>query len=193
MKKYSGVLKRVREIEEKRGIEYARTSGKLYKGLKVVHILSASWALLMNLFFLLSLWINFAGEEKMAQLEGLVLTVAVCSLGLILGFVLTCFKINIAGAVSSLASSVMLIVTYGREMSDVLGFWGFKPSFYWRHLIPLVLAAITIIWMVIIAVRERINTNKLYKKVSEGLYEEFKKNSENTDDEWEEFLKNYNA
>jgi glycerol-3-phosphate acyltransferase PlsY len=193
MKKYSGVLKRVREIEEKRGIEYARIGGKLYKGLKVVHILSASWALLMNLFFLLSIWINFAGEEKMPQLQGLVLTVAVCSLGLILGFVLTCFKINIAGAVSSLASSVMLIVTYGREMSDALGFWGFKPSFYWRHLIPLVLAAITIIWMVIIAVRERINTNKLYKKVSEGLYEEFKKNSENTDDEWEEFLKNYNA
>lgn len=193
MKKYSGVLKRVREIEEKRGIEYARTSGKLYKGLKAVHILSASWALLMNLFFLLSLWINFAGEEKMAQLQGLVLTVAVCSLGLILGFVLTCFKINIAGAVSSLVSSVMLIVTYGREMSDVLGFWGFNPSFYWRHLIPLVLAAITIIWMVIIAVRERIKIDKLYKKVAEGLYEEFKKNSENTDDEWEEFLKNYNA
>ena len=47
--------------------------------------------------------------------------------------------------------------------------------------------------MVIIAVRERINTNMLYIKVSEGLYEEFKKNSENTDDEWEEFLKNYNA
>lgn len=193
MKKHLGVLKRVREIEEKRGIEYARTSGKLYKGLKVVHILSASWALLMNLFFLLSLWIVFSGKEKMAELEGLVLTVAVCSLGLILGFVLTCLKINIAGAVSSLVSSVMLIVTYGREMSDVLGFWGFKPSFYWRHLIPLALAIITIIWMVIIAVRERIKTNKLYKKVSEGLYEEFKKNSENTDEEWEEFLKNYNA
>lgn len=192
MKKYSGVLKKVREIEEKRGIEYPRTDGKLYKGIKIAHIISGAWALVMNVFFLLSLWIKFSGEEKMAELEGLILTISICSFGLILGFVLTNLKINIVGSAVSLMSSVLLIITYGRELSDVLGFWGFKPFFYWRHLIPLILVAITIIWLCVIAVRAKIKTDKLYKKVTEGLYEEFKSNSENTDDEWDEFLKNYN-
>ena len=193
MKKYSGVLKKVREIEEKKGIEYARTNGKLYKGVKIFHILTMTWALVTNLFFLFGVLIKFEGEERLAELEGLILTIALCSLGLILGFVLSCLKVIIVGGAASVVSSVMLIVTYGRELSDVLGFWGFKPSFYWRHLIPLVLAVITIVWLIIIAVRERIKTDSLYKKVSEGLYEEFKKNSENTDEEWEEFLKNYNT
>ncbi len=192
MKKYSGVLKKVREIEEKRGIEYPRTDGKLYKGIKIAHIISGAWALVMNVFFLLSLWIKFSGEEKMAELEGLILTISICSFGLILGFVLTNFKINIVGSAVSLMSSVLLIITYGRELSDVLGFWGFKSIFYWRHLIPLILVAITIIWLCVIAVRAKMKTDKLYKKVTEGLYEEFKSNSENTDDEWDEFLKNYN-
>ena len=48
MKKYEGVLKRVREIEFKRGITYAKTDGKLYKGSKVLFILI--WRIRLLLF-----------------------------------------------------------------------------------------------------------------------------------------------
>lgn len=39
MKKFDGVLKRVRMLEEKNGISYAKPEGKLYKTLKVLYIL----------------------------------------------------------------------------------------------------------------------------------------------------------
>ena len=37
MKKYPGVLKRVREIEAKRGISYIKPEDKLYKGIKIIY------------------------------------------------------------------------------------------------------------------------------------------------------------
>lgn len=196
MKKYEGILKRVREVEEKRGISYVKTDGKLYKGIKIVHIISAVWALIMNSLFLISLWINFGGSEKMVELQGIIITVSVCSVLIIAAMVLNKLKIYIVGAVLSVIPSVLLILTFGRELSDVLGFWGFKPVFYWRHLIPLALAIITMVWLLIIALRERVKTDKLYKKVTAGLYETFSHKADATevsDEEWEEFLKTYNS
>ncbi len=195
MKKYSGVLKKLREVEEKRGISYARTDGKLYKGIKIVHIIAAVWALIMNSLFMISIWLNFAGTEKMAQLSNLMITVAVCSVLLLAGLILNCLKINIIGAVLSVVDGVILILTFGRQLEDVLGFWGFKPVFYWRHLIPLLLVIITAVWLAVIALREKIKTDKLYKKVLAGLYDNFRHKEDITevgDEEWEEFLKNYN-
>ena len=38
MNMYEGVLNRVRQIEEKNGIKYAKTDGKLFKTLKFVNM-----------------------------------------------------------------------------------------------------------------------------------------------------------
>ena len=39
MKLQQNILNRVRQVEEKRGIVYAKTDGKLYKTLKVFYII----------------------------------------------------------------------------------------------------------------------------------------------------------
>ena len=38
MKMYDSVLQRVKILEEKNGIKYANTDGKLYKALKIIFI-----------------------------------------------------------------------------------------------------------------------------------------------------------
>ena len=48
------VLKRVRQVEEKNGIIYAKTDGRLYKTLKVLYTVVFAYTLAVNLLFVLS-------------------------------------------------------------------------------------------------------------------------------------------
>ena len=81
-------------------------------------------------------------------------------------------------------------------MKDSLGVMGFKPSFYWRHLIPLAVLAVIMIVMSAIALRAKIKTEKQYKRITENLYEIYNINiAENgetvTDEQWTAFLEAY--
>ena len=51
MKMQESVLKRVRMIEEKHGITYAKTDGKLYKALRVSYTLLFIYTMGINLLF----------------------------------------------------------------------------------------------------------------------------------------------
>ena len=81
-------------------------------------------------------------------------------------------------------------------MKDTLGLFGFKYSFYWRHLAPLVLLVILTVILTAIAVRARVKTEKQYKKVTENLYKLYNVTVGNesdgiTDEQWETFLQTY--
>lgn len=196
MKKYDGVLKRVRILEEKKGIKYADTNGKLYITLKVLCIIAAIYGMATNLLFILGHILMYAGTNEMNEVTGKIVTVSVCTLAIIASLILNKFKIYITGAVLNLLSAVFLTLQFANLLLDDLGFLGFKTSFYVRHLIPLALMVIFMVWLTIIALRAKIKTDRMYKKVTENLYNMYRVNEAEanvmSDDKWDEFLKSYN-
>lgn len=195
MKKYDGVLKRVRILEEKNGIKYAKANGKLYKGLKVLYSIAGVWTFFMNLFFILGFLLQYAGTDNMPEALNYIITATVCTVLMIAGYVLNCCKIYLAGGIMSVLPAVVLIPFFALRLEDSLGFMGFKLSFYWRHFAPLALMVIFMVWMTVIAVREKVKTNRMYKKVCENLYNMYNVSVANgdviTDEQWDEFLAGY--
>ena len=196
MKKYDGVLKRVRAIEEKRGIKYANTDGKLYSTLKVLCILAAIWGMATNLLFVLGHILMYAGTENMSGVVDRIVTVSICTVLIIASLILNKFKIYIISAVLNLLSAVFLILQFANLLTDDFGFLGIKTTYYFRHFIPLALMSIFIVWMTAIAVRAKVRTDRMYKKVIENLYNMYRINEADvdilSDEEWDEFLTSYN-
>lgn len=194
MKKYEGVLQRVREIEYKRGITYAKTDGKLYKGLKICYVLSFAWIFITCTMMILGHLIIMSDGTEIDK--NFLITSSVCLGAVIIGFVLQLFKQHIAGTAINTVSALFLIFQISSVLKYDLGFLGYRTDFYFYYLIPAVLMIIFAVCMSVIAIRAEIKLNRMYKKVTENLYEMYRiseKDSVNmTDGQWEEFLKNYN-
>ncbi len=195
MKKYDGVLQRVRIVEEKYGIKYAKTDGRLYKSLKLIYSIIGAWTFFMNLFFVLGFLLMYSGTENFASVKNSIITVSVCTGVMVIGYALNCFKLYLAGGILSVVPTVFLIPLFGGILEDSLGFLGFKLSFYWRHLGPLVAMVILMVWLTVIALRAKIKTDRQYKKVTENLFNRYNfgvEGQEMTEEQWDEFLSTYN-
>ncbi len=194
MKKYDGVLQRVRAVEEKHGIKYAKTDGKLYISLKFIYSAIGVWTFFMNLFFVLGFLLMYSGTENFASVKNSIITVSVCTGVMVLGYVLNCFKLYLAGGILSVVPTVFLIPLFGGILKDSSGFLGFKLSFYWRHLGPLVAMVILMVWLTVIALRANIKTDRQYKKVTENLFSIYSVGEDAQDmseEQWDEFLSTY--
>lgn len=198
MKMQYNILQRVRRIEEKAGIKYAKADGKLYITLKVLYIILFAYTMAINVLYVLGTSLVYSGKDTFADIKNSLITVTVASLGLIAALVFAKFKnkiwANITCMALNLLSCIFLVLTFAQRLTDDLGFLGYKFSFYWRHSVPLLLIIIFSAWFCIIAIREMVKTKKQYKKVVENLYEKYNVASENeqlSEEEWEEFLKNY--
>ncbi len=187
MKMYDSVLKRVKILEEKNGIKYADTNGRLYSTTKVLFILIFIYAMVIKSFY-------FLGALIVPQLELEVVTPAICTALLIAGFVLAVCKVHIIGSVLTAVSSVILTLNFSKVLIDDLTD-KLLPKFYWAHLAPLCLLVICAVIMTVIAVRSKIKLKKMYNKVAENIYNTYKINvagGEVIDEEkWEEFLENF--
>ena len=58
MKMYEGVLKRVKQLEEKNGIKYSKTDGKLFTSFKVINVLAFIWTVIMNFLYIIYRFIH---------------------------------------------------------------------------------------------------------------------------------------
>ncbi len=190
MKKYDGVMQRVRIIEEKHGIKYAKTDGKLYSALNVLFIISAIWSLLMNLFFLLGILFRYSGTEDFGGFKNALISVSICSVLVIVGYVLNRVKLYEASGIISVVACVLTAVTFAPLLEDTLGLLGYSYSFYLRHVAPNAAMIIFIVWMSILAIRARYYTNRQYKKVTENLFLQYR-TQDITDEQWDEFLRDY--
>ncbi len=198
MKKYESIMKRVREVEEKHGIKYARPDGKLYKGLKISYTLVFIYTLFINLMFIAGMLLVHSGNDSMASVKNYVINAAVCSGVLIIAFIFMCIKkLRVVGLIASIVPLPFMAIFFGVALKDDLGFLGFKLSYYWRHLGPAVIMFIFIAVMLIIALRAAYKTNKRYKHIVNNLYATYHSDLEGegenalTEEQWEEFLKNY--
>lgn len=186
------VLRRVRMIEEKNGIKYAKTDGKLYKTLRVLYIITFAYTMAINLLYIAGMLLVYGGTDNFKNVVNSLISVCVCTAVIIAGFVLSFFRFKFAAGVMSIAPEIFLIPVFGAVMKDDLGFMGFTASFFWRHFAPLALLVILMTATTVIAVRARIKTEKQYKKVTENLYKLYQSTGGDiSDDQWEEFLKEY--
>ena len=192
MKMQESVLMRVRMIEEKNGIKYAKTDGKLYKTLRVLYIITFAYTMAINLLFIAGMLLVYGGTDNFKNVANSLISVFICTAVIIAGFVLSFFRFKFAAGVMSIAPEIFLIPVFGAVMKDDLGFMGFTASFFWRHFAPLALLVILMTATTVIAVRARIKTEKQYKKVTENLYKLYQSTGGDiSDDQWEEFLKEY--
>lgn len=192
MKMQESVLRRVRAVEEKNGIKYAKTEGKLYKTLRVIYIILFSYTMAINLFFVAGTALVYGKTDNFINVQNTVISVCVCTAVIIAGFVLSFFRFKLAAGIISIIPEILLISVFGSAMKDITGFMGYTVSFFWRHFIPLVLLVIIMTATTVIAVRARIKTEKQYKKVMDNLYNIYKQSGTDiTDEQWEEFLKYY--
>lgn len=192
MKMQESVLRRVRMIEEKNGIKYAKTDGKLYKTLRVLYIITFAYTMAINLLFIAGMLLVYGGTDNFKNVANSLISVCICTAVIIAGFVLSFFRFKFAAGVMSIAPEIFLIPVFGAVMKDDLGFMGFTASFFWRHFAPLALLIILMTATTVIAVRARIKTEKQYKKVTENLYKLYQSTGGDiSDDQWEEFLKEY--
>ena len=192
MKMQESVLKRVRMIEEKHGITYAKTDGKLYKALRVSYTLLFIYTMGINLLFICGMLLTRLGTDNFKGILNSLITVIVCTVFIIAGFCLSFTRFKLAAGLLSVLPEIMLIVVFGAIMKDSLGVMGFKVSYFWRHFAPLLILVILMAVTTVIAVRARFKTEKQYKKVLDNLYELYSLNSDDiSDEQWEAFLEEY--
>ena len=193
LKKYDSIMKRVRFLEEKRGISYARVGGKLFRGVTVVASIAWIYTFLMNLMFILSMSLALSiGQADFSFVGNAFVTICVGCILMVLGAVLFFVRFKIIGSIVCFVPLTFMVLSFANHMEDSLGFLGFKLSFYWRHAAPALILAIMLIWLFAIALRERVKTEKMYKNIVENLYNTYHKgDDEITEEQWEEFLQNY--
>lgn len=192
MKMQESILRRVRMIEEKNGIKYAKTDGRLYKTLRVLYIIVFAYTMVINLLYIAGMAFVYGGTDGFKDIANSFISVCICTGLMIAGFVLSFFRFKLAAGIISIVPEIFLIPVFGVELRDSFGFMGFKTSFYWRHLAPLAILIILMTATTIIALRAKLKTEKQYKKVTDNLYKLYKESGADlTDEQWEEFLANY--
>lgn len=191
MKYYEGVAQRVRKLEEKNGIIYAKPDGSLYNTLKWIYILVFIYGNFNTLAYLLGMTIIHSNNLNEFSLE--ISTAAICLVLMIIGLVLILKKVHIIGTALNVLPAVVLIFffKYGLTESDGVVYL----KYYWRHLAPMVIIALMTIWLAIIAIRANLKFKKGYIKVTENLYNLYKVNvstgEELEEEQWTEFLQKY--
>lgn len=196
MKMYESVLTRVRTVEQKNGINYAKTDGILYKTLRVIYSVIFFYTVIINLLFIAGMFLVRYGTDNFKSVKNLLISVCVCTGVMLAGYIMSFFKFKLTAGIISVLPEILLIPLFGSAMKDTLGLFGLKYSFYWRHLAPLVLLVILNVILTVIAVRARVKTEKQYKKVTENLYKLYNVTVGNesdgiTDEQWEIFLQTY--
>lgn len=179
-------------IEEKNGIKYAKTDGRLYKTLRVFYIIVFAYTMVINLLYIAGMAFVHGGTDAFKDIANSFISVCICTALMIAGFVLSFFRFKLVASIISVVPEIFLIPVFGVELRDILGFMGFKISFYWRHLAPLAILIILMTATTVIAVRAKVKTEKQYKKVTDNLYKQYKESGADlSDEQWEEFLANY--
>ena len=192
MKMQESVLRRVRMVEEKHGITYAKTDGRLYKALRVSYTLLFIYTMGINPLFICGMLITRLGTDNFKGILNSLITVIVCTVLIIAGYVLSFTRFKLVSGILSVLPEIMLVVVFGSIMKDSLGVMGFKVSYFWRHFAPLLILVILMAVTTVIAVRARIKTEKQYKKVLDNLYALYSLNSDDiSDEQWEAFLEEY--
>lgn len=176
-------LKKIYRYEEKRGIRYAKSDGKLYKFLLLFGFLSWLWMATTELLYILGKTLLISGGSGkidnvfIALLVSLVL-IALSVLFYALRLRVTAFAVSIIGGVLSVLSFARItrvgdsVSSAGGTISEFdQGYFGLRKIFYWRHGIPVLLVTVLFASLIVIIVRERRIMKREYEAITENSYD----------------------
>ncbi len=200
MKKNEKIVEKVKQYQNKRGVRYATHEGELYKFLKVLYTLTFAYNLVFNVFYILVILVSLdAGSFNYNAARFNFLTVCIATGVMIAGYVLTLIsKTRWAGRIVSvvaLAASALALFSAvsGSETAtgiEITRFLGVPFYYWWRHLIPALAGVAVLAWMMIIDILAIFRYNRLYKRLEDELYRQFRAKNEDdlSDENWQSFL-----
>lgn len=189
MKMNETILAQVRKSEYKYNYTYAKKDGSLYKGLRTAFIIAFVFAAIFALFVALQPWVNDGVKYESANT---IPTIYAFLISGVLAVVFVAFKISVATAVLSVPTSIFVLLEFAKLLPDPNGILGLNLKFYWAHLIPVLVVVFCAVFMLVIELRANRILKQNYVKISNRIYEEYSLKAENlSEEEWEEFLKNY--
>lgn len=198
MKKYESIVKRVQAYEDKCCAEYQKIGGPLFNMLRKIYVFVAVYAVCVDLLFMISVdWRKDAGNTDVIVEQHQLILLGICVVTLIASAVLLYTPFKITGSIVGIATLPFMLYVFIAPCTDKLeGFLGFVPAFYYRHSVPDLILLVLLLWILILAVRERIITSRRYRKIEENIYENYREryNKEDfviTDEMWDEYIKNY--
>ena len=111
MKMQESVLARVRIVEEKNGIKYAKPDGRLHKVMRVLYTLLFAYTMGINLIFIAGMFMLHYGTDNFPNVMNTLITVCVCTGLIIAGFILYfILHINPSAVLYSIETNLSLCV-----------------------------------------------------------------------------------
>ena len=197
MQKYKNVQTRAEYLDWKNGKTYAKTDGALYKGLKIAYFLFFLYTFFINLMFCLSYAMQISGGIRTSSDTKFIVIAASVTAILLLGVIFDFGKLNLTACIINIPVIIFSAVMFGilmrpKQTPDLI--WGFQPSYLWRHLFPLAIMLIFAVIKLVIAIREKVKSNKSYKNVLHSLYNSFHEEHPDADEaDWLKFIENYDG
>ncbi len=205
MKKHESIMRMVEKAEQKAGIVYARPNGALFKGIRTCYTLAYLYELFWSITFVGgALFMHYASQQhiiapvnyetdKSIININVFITVCICTALIIVGWIFLYSKLKTVGCIVSIPTLCVQLFSFRFYMG---GAEGVRSQFYWMHLVPIVIMLLLLIWMLIIIFRAIYYTNTQYKRIVSNLYDKYHEKivdsrSGISDEEWEEFLENY--
>ena len=193
MKKNANILECVEKYKYKYGISYAIDGGRLVSTLSVISYFVWIYTIFMTALFIISTsFMLSVGSADFNYIANSFSTICIGAAVMIAGAVLYLCKQKILGAAATIVAQPVMVMAYFHITRNSAGI--LNMSFYWRHAVPAVILFGLSLWIVIVLIRAKIKTNKLYDMLVEGLYKQYGKNDGETltETEWDEFLTQYN-
>ena len=186
MKYKKNILALVDEYQYNAAVTYPKTNERIYGNFKIAAILAFIYQFVFSGLLLIGLALT-AGKSEDVNVQNTAISLILYTLA----FVLMFFKLNLVGFVLNIVATIFKTLPLVPMLIMNSGVKDINPVFYWQHLIPMILILIISFSMCVISTREKYLIDRDYKVVLNKVYNKHR-HDEMTEEEWEEFINNYN-
>ena len=172
---------KIRKYEQRRGINYIKTTDGKYKFVFALTVIFWLYTVVIaSLFVLGKLILTFA--EDGAKFDNMYITICVAFIICLISPVFYLFKLKLTGIYMNLIANIVLFISFAKlllvsgnnSVNTVTeydaGIFGLKKIFYWRHGVPIFLLSVLLILLAFLIIRERLIMKREFIKISENEY-----------------------
>ncbi len=191
MKKNENILNYVESYKKKYGIKYLDENSIKFKVLN--NLMSIAW--IYSFFFMAFSILSFSANFKhdvlnFSDFKKVYLTTIACAVVMVAAAAFYVCKRRIIGLIAVIVVQPFFVLTY--KPMNVYGM-GYKAKYYFSYLAPAIVVVLFAGILLFILIRAIVRDNRLYDQIISELYKQYgTKNGEKlSEEEWQEFLSNY--
>ena len=190
MKYYKCVLKKVDEINYKKGITKLDESSGLYRASKILYIISFAWFVLFQALYLIANYIVLIGNENSIRNINtpLLITSSIVFVMMIAALVFVKYKWQMFTFGLTVIGGIAQIIMVGRVDNfrlETIEHSIIATKYFWRHHAPIILMIIFAAVMLYVGISRRRYLKSDYERALNALYIDFSKdNPTASDTEW---------